>query len=1207
MKKLSHRFTKGNNQKLYSIQGGENKFMKKGISALLAGTMALSMFTSLASAASTAMTTEQRYEILEDQNIFTGFPNGDAGLDQNMTRAQFARVAALLLDLDLNTPPAKATFKDVPKGHWAFEEVEAAVAAKIVSGVGNGLFNPSAPVKIQEMARVLVDALGIEIDTKAKVDGSVAAWAVPYVAAAVEAGLIPKMADYTASATRAQLVDASFEAYEVLSFSITAATVLTPTSVEVTFSDGTKHTVTLDKALVVNQATEVSFEHMGRTFTTTVTLAAAPLTVTKAISLTNTSIEVTLKDAVTAVTPASFTLKNATGAAVTVNSATLSANGKSVLLSTGALTPLQINTLTVGTNNFQVVGAPADTGAPTISTATAASNTSVTLTFSERMGATAANAANYTIAGLTVTAASVDGDKVTLTTSAQTPGTVYKVVINNATDISGNAIKANSEASFGGVAADTTKPGIESATASTNTKVKVIFDEKVTAATATAIANYAISGLTITAAALEDDGRTVILTTSSQTTGTVYKVVVTNVTDLSGNVINADDDEFSFGGLAADTSKPELTNATATSNTKVKLFFNDDLDKTTAGNIANYTIAGLTVTAASVEGMTVTLTTSAQTQGTIYKVAVVNVTDVSGNVINADKDEFSFGGLAADTTAPKVSSASAVSNTAVQVIFDSPIAEPMPYQFNFGTELGYAFNVKAVTLAPYQAGQVWEVWTGSQANRAYTLDVTGVVDESGNVLNEDADTATFGGFSTVASNAAPKVTSAASLYNNVVRVNFDQPLNKDFLEPNDFRITTSGTEAATKSIATASVNDVSKVNSVILSEDMKSVTLYFSDANETMTQGLVYTVTVPAGAVTTTAGVVNLDKDNTANFGGIETVNPAPTVTGATALNNQTLRVTFSEPIKVADPLNGAAFVVAPVATNPATQAFNGVFQAMRVAPDRMSVTLYYSGADSTNKLVAGALYTVTVNAGAVLDEAGLVSLPAGDDKVSSRRATFAGISSSVAAPRVSAVVAVNTNTLDVNFDQPVDATLVGGTVSITVNAGGAPVTANLVGTRAENAEGTKYRLFFTGAPFANGTVYKLTVTNAAVKNSNNYTLTNDTNNGTFAGISTANAAPALASAVASSATVIRVTFSEAVQVSTVQAADFKLSGDGTSVSAAVAVNADGQGNATTFDLTIAGTAAKTVYTLSVTGDITGEFGQDAINKTPTVTFVTFS
>ena len=63
----------------------------------------------------------------------------------------------------------------------------------------------------------------------------------------------------------------------------------------------------------------------------------------------------------------------------------------------------------------------------------------------------------------------------------------------------------------------------------------------------------------------------------------------------------------------------------------IELVFSDEVDPTTASNVANYQITpDLGVTAAQAEGTTVILTTGAQAEGTSYQVSVAALTDLNG-------------------------------------------------------------------------------------------------------------------------------------------------------------------------------------------------------------------------------------------------------------------------------------------------------------------------------------------------------------------------------------------------------------------------------------------------------------------------------------------------------------------------------------------------------------------------------------------------
>jgi len=201
-------------------------------------------------------------------------------------------------------------------------------------------------------------------------------------------------------------------------------------------------------------------------------------------------------------------------------------------------------TWSIGAIALKAAGPPsADTPPPTITSVTAVAATTVQVVFSEPVAtASAQTLGNYSINnGVTISAAVLGADTrtVTLTTSVLVTGN-YTVTVNNVTDRATppNPIAPNSQAGFS-YTADTTRPTITSVTVVNATTVQVLFSEPVTMASAETVANYGISGgVTISAAVLGADTRTVTLTTSTLASGN-YTLTVNNVTDLAtpGNPI----------------------------------------------------------------------------------------------------------------------------------------------------------------------------------------------------------------------------------------------------------------------------------------------------------------------------------------------------------------------------------------------------------------------------------------------------------------------------------------------------------------------------------------------------------------------------------------------------------------------------------------------------------------------------------------------
>lgn len=97
----------------------------------------------------------------------------------------------------------------------------------------------------------------------------------------------------------------------------------------------------------------------------------------------------------------------------------------------------------------------------------------------------------------------------------------------------------------------------------------------------------------------------------------------------------------------SDMTAPQAVGAVATDQTHVKITFNEAMNVASATTPANYTIAGLSVTAVDkVAADTYSLTTDAQTYGVSYTVVVSSaVQDLAGNPMDAAHDEVTFTGF----------------------------------------------------------------------------------------------------------------------------------------------------------------------------------------------------------------------------------------------------------------------------------------------------------------------------------------------------------------------------------------------------------------------------------------------------------------------------------------------------------------------------------------------------------------------------------
>lgn len=346
-----------------------------------------------------------------------------------------------------------------------------------------------------------------------------------------------------------------------------------------------------------------------------------------------------------------------------------------------------------------------------------------------------------TVVKVNTTSLSADGLKVNVTTEPQKAYILHKVKINDFTD------------EYYALAIDAIPPRLHFVTVLNNTTLKLIFSEDLHES-ALSTAYYKIEGVSVLSAKFEKNSKdenilnSIILTTSPMTGSTQYKVVVSGIKDLAGNTINPNFSQLSFFAPITDTIRPRVISVYSISENEVRVIFSESVDEATAELTSNYKIDGLTVLEAvrRENYSIVDLKTTPQTVGYIYKLTVSNVKDLNGNTVDNTYNNFSFIGRGRDNSQPYVVSAVATSNTTVVVTFSEPVTDEtagMPYAYYLGESLSYPIKVEKDKSNT--SGTVWVLTTFPQEAITYTLDVTGVMDFDGNMLNEDRDTVTFTG------------------------------------------------------------------------------------------------------------------------------------------------------------------------------------------------------------------------------------------------------------------------------------------------------------------------------------------------------------------------------------------------------------------------------------------------------------------------------
>ncbi|MCM3749705.1 S-layer homology domain-containing protein [Paenibacillus pasadenensis] len=183
--------------------------------------------------------TKAKFDALISAGVFNGVAEGNFGLKEEMNRAQFAKVAALIFGLEVDSSLKTSSFKDVQADDkangYALPFIEAVKKAGITEGYGEGTFNPAGKVTKEQLATFLVRGLGQKDkaeETPGVKDNTVSDWAKGYVALALELKLLSNGADGKfggkSNATRDLLVVGAYEAKEVYK-EIQASPTPTPT------------------------------------------------------------------------------------------------------------------------------------------------------------------------------------------------------------------------------------------------------------------------------------------------------------------------------------------------------------------------------------------------------------------------------------------------------------------------------------------------------------------------------------------------------------------------------------------------------------------------------------------------------------------------------------------------------------------------------------------------------------------------------------------------------------------------------------------------------------------------------------------------------------------------------------------------------------------------------------------------------------------
>ena len=129
--------------------------MKKFICLLIV----LTLCTSTAFAQNTAF--EAVTDELAELGIMQGDPDGNLRLDEEVTRAEMAKIITAALGMSV-IEQTETVFDDVQKTYWASGYIDTAQKFGIIHGNGDGTFAPEDSVTNEQVIKMIVCALGYE-------------------------------------------------------------------------------------------------------------------------------------------------------------------------------------------------------------------------------------------------------------------------------------------------------------------------------------------------------------------------------------------------------------------------------------------------------------------------------------------------------------------------------------------------------------------------------------------------------------------------------------------------------------------------------------------------------------------------------------------------------------------------------------------------------------------------------------------------------------------------------------------------------------------------------------------------------------------------------------------------------------------------------------------------------------------------------------
>lgn len=552
---------------------------------------------------------KEAVQSLVDAGVIQGDANGNFNPLKTISRAEAATIFTNALELEAE---GAVDFKDVKADAWYYDAIAATVENGIFEGVSATEFAPNKQLTRSEAAKILVDAFGLEGegDLSEFADAStVKPWAKSYLEIAVANGVIKGSEangktnlNPNAPITRQDFAVVFSRTVENVDATpkVDKIEVVDAKTLNVTLSDGTKETVTLEKALEPNKETEVTFKIKDVEYKAKVTYVVTTATAVKSVSATNLKqvvVEFDGKvDPSTASEKDNYTLSGAKNPVV--DSVIVAEDGKSVTLNVvdhlenQSEYKLALNNIKAGDKVLNVKDLkfkPLDNTVPTVAKVEALGNKTIRVQFSEPVKP--AQTSQFQIDGKTVVGSiQTNLNTVIIKLSSTLTDGEHTLTAEGTQDYNNfKTVKADTKFN---VVEDKTAPTVTSVVSASFEKVVLKFSEPVEQVFASNV-YWMQGGAKKTASTVKQLTDDTFEFTFNSDNKLVYTtdLYVTNVKDYSGNVI--DKDTKVQVTPVIDQTRPEVISSTFVKdkdNKEILIKFTKTLDSETAGKAANYVI-----------------------------------------------------------------------------------------------------------------------------------------------------------------------------------------------------------------------------------------------------------------------------------------------------------------------------------------------------------------------------------------------------------------------------------------------------------------------------------------------------------------------------------------------------------------------------------------------------------------------------------------